>query len=64
MTINKAQGQTFSNVLIDLQKDVFSHGQLYVAISRVRSWNGLKLFIGSNRIDNKVKNYVFKEILQ
>ena len=62
MTINKAQGQTFSNVLIDLQKDVFNHGQLYVAILRVRSWNGLKLFIGSNRIDNKVKNYVFKEI--
>ena len=56
MTTNKAQGQTFSNVLIDLQKDVFSHGQLYVAILRARSWNGLKLFIRSNRIDNKVKN--------
>ena len=54
MTINKAQGQTFSNVLIDLQKDVFSDGQLYVAISRVCSWNGLKLFIGSNRIDNNI----------
>ena len=40
MTLNKAQGQTFSNVLIDLQKDVFSHGQLYVAILRVCSWNG------------------------
>ena len=64
MTINKAQGQTFPNVLIDLQKDVFSHGQLYIAILRVRSWNGLKLFIGPNRIDNKVKNYVFKEIWQ
>ena len=52
MIINKAQGQTFSSVLIHLQKDVFSHGQLYVAILRVHSWNGLKLFIGSNRIDN------------
>ena len=49
MTINKAQGQTFSNVLIDLQKDVFSHGQLYVAILRVRSWNGLK------KHDNKLR---------
>ena len=29
MTINKAQGQTFSKVLIDLQEDVFSHGQLF-----------------------------------
>ena len=64
MIINKAQGQTFSNVLIDLQNDVFSHRELYVAILRVRSWNGLKLFIGLNRIDNKVKNYVFKEIRQ
>ena len=62
MTINKAQGQTFSNVLIDLQKDIFSHRQLYVAILLVRSWNGLKLFIGSNRIDSKVKNYVLNEI--
>ena len=63
MTINKAQGQIFSNVLIDLQKDVFSHGHLYVAISRVRSWSGLKIYLGSNRVNNKVKNYVFKEIL-
>ena len=61
MTINKAQGQTFSNVLIDLQKDVFSHGQL-LRCNFTSTWNGLKLFIGSNRIDNKVKNYVFKEI--
>ena len=63
MTINKAQGQTFSNELIDLQKDVFSHGHLYVAISRVRSWSGLKIYLGSNRVNNKDKNYVFKEIL-
>ena len=62
MTINKTQGQIFSNVLIDLQKGIFSHRQLYVAILRVCSWNGFKLFKGSNRIDNEVKNYVFKEI--
>ncbi|XP_058810204.1 ATP-dependent DNA helicase pif1-like [Phymastichus coffea] len=27
MTINKAQGQTFRKVVVDLRKDVFSHGQ-------------------------------------
>ncbi|XP_035832993.1 ATP-dependent DNA helicase PIF1-like [Helianthus annuus] len=34
MTINKAQGQTIPNVGIYLPDSVFSHGQLYVALSR------------------------------
>jgi ATP-dependent DNA helicase PIF1 len=34
MTINKAQGQTIPNVGIFLPNTVFSHGQLYVALSR------------------------------
>jgi ATP-dependent exoDNAse (exonuclease V) alpha subunit len=33
MTINKAQGQTIPNVGIFLPDAVFSHGQLYVALS-------------------------------
>lgn len=37
MTINKAQGQTLRFVGIFLPKQVFSHGQLYVALSRVGS---------------------------
>jgi len=47
MTINKSQGQTFDKVGIDLCKDVFNHGQLYVAFSRVRSWQALKVYLGS-----------------
>ena len=41
MTINKSQGQTFKNVGVWLPSPVFSHGQLYVALSRLRDPNGL-----------------------
>ncbi|XP_008189551.1 uncharacterized protein LOC103311648 [Acyrthosiphon pisum] len=36
MTINKSQGQTFDRVGLLLPSPAFSHGQLYVAFSRVR----------------------------
>jgi len=62
MTINKSQGQTFNKVGIDLRKDVFNHGQLYVAFSRVRTWKTLKVYLGSQRDNKQVKNYVYKEI--
>ena len=64
MTINKAQGQTFEKIGLELSKNVFTHGQLYVALSRIKSWAGLKIYISDidHAIDS-IKNYVYQEIL-
>lgn len=45
MTINKAQGQTLSHVGLYLQKPVFCHGQLYVALSRVKRASSIRVFL-------------------
>ena len=45
MTISKAQGQTFRRVGVWLPSPVFTHGQLYVALSRVG--DGENLWIAS-----------------
>lgn len=43
ITIHKAQGQTFDKVLLDLNGALFAKGQLYVALSRVKSFSKLKI---------------------
>ena len=43
VTIHKAQGKSFDKVYIDLSTGTFAHGQLYVALSRCRSLEGLTL---------------------
>ncbi|XP_029645349.1 uncharacterized protein LOC115219327 [Octopus sinensis] len=45
MTINKSQGQSFNTVDIILPSPVFSHGQLYVSLSRSRSSDNFKMLV-------------------
>ncbi len=42
-TIHKSQGQTLDRAVIDLGRGAFAHGQTYVALSRLRSADGLYL---------------------
>jgi len=42
-TIHKSQGQTYENIALDLRSHIFAPGQLYVALSRAKSLNGLFL---------------------
>ncbi|MFA6143156.1 MAG: DEAD/DEAH box helicase [Candidatus Omnitrophota bacterium] len=43
ITIHKSQGQTFDKVVIDLGYGAFTHGQLYVALSRCTCLDGIRL---------------------
>jgi len=43
ITIHKSQGKTFEKVFLDLHWGAFSHGQLYVALSRCTTLEGLML---------------------
>jgi ATP-dependent exoDNAse (exonuclease V) alpha subunit len=43
ITIHKSQGQTLTDVIIDMETGAFAHGQLYVALSRCTSLGGIRL---------------------
>ena len=59
MSINKAQGQTLKVVGVNLESPCFSHGQLYVACSRVGSHDNLHVLAK----DGKTVNLVYPEAL-
>jgi ATP-dependent DNA helicase PIF1 len=56
MTINKAQGQTIPTVGVYLPEPVFSHGQLYVALSRATAKSNIKILAIKDDGKDKTKN--------
>ncbi len=60
ITIHKSQGLTFERAIIDAQA-AFAHGQVYVALSRCKSFEGIvlrsKIGQSSVKTDSVVKNY-------
>lgn len=63
LTINKAQGQSVKYVGLDLRVPVFSHGQLYVALSRATSRHRVKVLLSASIPGNFTKNIVYPEVL-
>ncbi len=43
ITIHKSQGKTFDKVTIDTGSGAFTHGQIYVALSRCTTFEGIRL---------------------
>jgi hypothetical protein len=58
VTIHKSQGQTYDEVMIDMGAGAFAPGQTYVALSRVRSLDGLYLSRAIRLTDVKIDQRV------
>lgn len=63
MTINKAQGQTLQQAVIDLRSPVFTHGQLYVALSRVGDPTAIKVMTAAEH-GPYTANVVYPELIE
>ena len=58
VTIHKSQGKTFDNVYINIANGAFADGQLYVALSRCRTLEGISLIKKISVNDVKVNKFV------
>ncbi|KAL3110874.1 hypothetical protein niasHT_014811 [Heterodera trifolii] len=66
MTINKAQGQTLQRMALVLNgRQCFSHGQVYVAMSRVTQMDGIRVYAPfcKSGYETRIENVVYHELL-
>ncbi len=61
LSVHKAQGQTIITCGLIFESDPFTHGQLYVALSRVSSWQSLHIMVHQG--DDSIHNVVLKHLL-
>ena len=74
MTYNKSQSQTLVKVLLDITTPPFSHGQLYVALSRIRDYKNICMYLMDEQVTTAsshsssvmmptINNIVYQDVL-
>ncbi len=67
MTYNKSQSQSLFKVLLDITSPPFSHGQLYVALSRVRGCKNIVMYLTEDQLtmssDSRLMDYMPPSII-
>ena len=62
-TFNGCQGLTLDKTVLDLRTEVFAHGQLYTALSRIRIRQNIMVLYSEDHEDHTTKNIVYKDLL-
>lgn len=62
-TFNGCVGLTLNRTILDLRTNVFAHGQLYTALSRVRRRQDSKIFLPESAVEPITKNVVYRPLL-